>query len=105
MDASALAFAHRACCVASGCFWRKGGGRRNCFRGKLLGASFTLAFRVLLRLLGLLRFVLSLLCFGLVDAFADAFGVGDLLSAFYFRCCCLALVPALLSEGQASHFN
>ena len=31
-------------------------GRRNCFRGKLLGASFTLAFRVLLRLLGLPSF-------------------------------------------------
>jgi hypothetical protein len=64
------------------CFLRKRWGRRNCFRGTLLGTSFTLAFRVLLRLLGLLRFVLVLLCFGRIDAFADAFGVGDLLSAF-----------------------
>ena len=36
--------------------------------------------------LDFLRFVLSLLCFGRVDAFADAFGVGDLLSAFKSGC-------------------
>src|SRR5712691_9296784 len=91
-------FAHRARCVASCCFLEVG--EENLLFPRLLGTDLSLGFHVLLRLDGLLlRFVLSLLCLGRVDAFADAFGVGDLLSAFQSRGCWLIVAAATLSEG------
>ena len=86
-----------SCMLRTLLFLEKKVGRRNCFRGKLLGASFTLAFRVLLRLLGLPSFCAEPALLRTVSM--------PLLTPLGLATCSVRSSPVAASENQCKCFQ